>query len=367
MLSTSINLVPLTDTTADVGNLLLDPNNYRYQDEPGFRTASADRFHEENVQLRAAQRLRQSGVQELKSSILTNGFLPFEKIVVRTYPPKLDMYVVVEGNRRVAALKWIRDDHEAGVEIDQALLAVLDDVPVTLVDEDADDSLLLSLMGVRHVGGIKEWGGYQSAKLVAALRDDHDLDPSEVAARLAMTAHEVNRRYRAYKALQQMMSDEEFSDQARPDMYPLFHDAVSRTVVKDWLGWDDEDAEFGNAEELAQFYDLLTPSDGSDGEQIPPKLVSRENVSALRFVLPVPEAKRSLLDTTQSFDNALGLAKAKELSRTWVAQVGEALGALKGVGALELRKLEDSHLEQLEELKGAAEELLELHAALSKA
>jgi hypothetical protein len=74
-------------------------------------------------------------------------------------------------------------------------------------------------MGVRHVSGIDQWGGYQRAKLVVELRDDFKLEAGEVAERLGMSTHEVNRRYRAFKALQQMLQDEEYLDFAKPEMY----------------------------------------------------------------------------------------------------------------------------------------------------
>ena len=49
-------------------------------------------------------------------------------------------------------------------------------------------------MGIRHVGGIKQWGGYQRAKLIADLRDEHDLEPGDIAEKLALSVVEVNRR-----------------------------------------------------------------------------------------------------------------------------------------------------------------------------
>ena len=70
-----------------------------FHDSPGFS--------EESVQQRAHARLRaEENLVTLKKSILTNGFLPVERMVVRPYgdgdPQK---YLVVEGNRRTAAIQ----------------------------------------------------------------------------------------------------------------------------------------------------------------------------------------------------------------------------------------------------------------------
>jgi hypothetical protein len=37
-----------------------------------------------------------------------------------------------------------------------------------------------------------------------------------------MTVHEVNRGYRAFKALQQMQEDEDFGEHAHAEMYPPY-------------------------------------------------------------------------------------------------------------------------------------------------
>lgn len=352
-----------------LGDLLVDPNNYRFQDADNFVAANTSRFHEESVQRRAMERLRQGGLAELKNSILTNGFLPFERIIVRPYD-EIDgrsRYLVIEGNRRVAALNWIRQDHEAGVDVRADVLTILDTVPVTVVlpgESGHDETLILSLMGVRHVGGIKEWGGYQRAKLVTELRDQHHLETAEIAARLGMTAHEVNRRYRAFRALLQMMQDEEFTDQAQPDMYPLFHEAVTGTVIKDWLGWNDEELRFDETDNRQAFYRLIVSTQDDEGNTVPPKLVNREAVRELREILPITEARRVLLDTDRSFADALALAKAENLSRTWVAQVGEAIAALVSIGALELQSLGAEDLGEITRLRDLADRLLELHSRL---
>lgn len=354
-------MATLNELNIPINNLLLDPNNFRYQDEPGYVTADTSRFHEGTVQDRAKKRLRSEGLTELKNSILTNRFLPVERLVVRRYEHVGGKYLVVEGNRRLAALQWIADDYEAGVVIAESVLKVLEAVPAVLIEGDEDDSIYLSLMGIRHVGGIRQWGGYQRAKLVTELRDKHQLDSADIGNRLGMSTQEVNRRYRAFKALEKMQEDEDFGDQATPSMYTIFHEAVSLPVVREWLGWTDADG-FSNEQELAKFYELITPTEREDGEQSsPPKIVNYSQVRDLRAILPVPEARRVLLESDRSFSEALALAKAEELSRSWASQVAEAIAALRSVGALELRTLDAEGIREIENLRDIATSLLETH------
>ncbi len=132
--------------------LLLDPNNYRYQDNPDFSYAEERRFHEEGVQDRAFRRLtRDESLIQLKNSFITNGFIPVERLVVRPYPHAEDRYLILEGNRRLAALRWIADDYEAGVDLPESVLASLEAVPVIIVENQADPAFCESLMGVRHI------------------------------------------------------------------------------------------------------------------------------------------------------------------------------------------------------------------------
>ncbi len=127
-------------------------------------------------------------------------------------------------------------------------------------------------MGVRHVSGIKEWGGFQRAELIAVLKDQHGMDSGEIADRLALTTQEVNRRYRAVKVLEQMQLSESYGLYARPDMYPIFHEAVSLPVVRTWLGWDEANVRFTNEETIGHFYSLVTPEESDEEEPKEPKI-----------------------------------------------------------------------------------------------
>ena len=341
----------------DIDQLLLDANNYRFQDAQDFVFADPKRFAEESVQAKALARIRDENLNPLKQSILKNGFLPFERLVVA---PHDDKFLVVEGNRRLAALRWIKSDILAGAAVPDGISDAIRAIPVVVVPPDGEDDpgLKEALMGVRHVSGIKSWGGYQRALLVATLKDKYNIESSEIAQRLGMTVHEVNRRYRALKALQQMMHSENYSDMARPEMYPLFHEAVSLPAVRDWLQWDDQTCEFKSLENADQFYSLLTIPESSTEDQKEPKINSYSEVRELRLVLASPEARKVLLNPTKSFPEALAVTKRQEIVNSWKSEVAEAIEAVKGIGGYELKRLDEEDLGLLRSLKEVLTEVL---------
>ena len=361
---TTPTMPDFNSTRVPVERLLLDPNNYRFHDDQDFVFAAEQRLHERTVQDRTWQRLRDDGLNELKMSLRTNGFMPMEPLVVRKYEHLEDRYLVIEGNRRLAALMWIRNDIDAGVEVSEDVVAMLSGIPVVVVShEEEDPAFFEALMGVRHISGTKEWGGYQRAKLVVTLRDERNMEAKDIADRVGMTTHEVNRRYRAFKALEQMREHEDFGDYMTPTLYPLFHEAVSLPVVREWLGWQPNAARFANEDELVHFYTLISPAE-MDGVRQEPKITRHSEVRELRSILPNEEAKGALLDERTPFVEALAIAKKGEFSRTWTAKVEAAHSALQELGFREFKNLSGEDRERLQKISDLALEIIRSHEQL---
>jgi len=342
-------------------DLLLDPNNYRLQDTDSFQQTAPERFHLERVQSGTMARVRSEGIAALRDSIVSNGFLPIERIVVTRYDHEAGKYLVIEGNRRVAALRQIKTEYDSGIDIPSEVVKVFDAVPCVVVENDGNvEYFKEALMGIRHVGGIREWGGYQRAKLIADMRDVHDIELGEVAQKLGLSANEVNRRYRAFKALEQMQRDEEFADLVTARLYPIFHEAVSMPLVRDWLSWDPENYGFTNAEARENFYRMITPQPDpdDDGREADPKIGTYMDVRALREILPNPDAKADLLDLKRSIADALSIAKTKEKSKRWRVEVTDANTALSNIGVLELQNLTEQDRSLIDELVETAQAVL---------
>ena len=356
-------MVNFSTATVPLRDILLDPNNFRFS-EPGDTTSvSESRFAELKVQQAALEKLKEESLPELKLSITENGFVPVERIVVRALPQSDDgisRYVVVEGNRRTAALKLLEQEHAGGVDLSPSLVEVFDAVPVLLA-EDASEDDILSVMGIRHVGGPKEWGGYQSALLVFRLMSRDAANPRAVASRLGLSVNEVNRRYRAFSALTQMMNDEEYGDAVKPAMYPIFHEAVGQTVVREWLGWSPSERLFKNDAHRELFYGWLTKGDPE------PKIRGYGDVRDLRQILENEDALTALKDDDQTLSDALAIVKADAKAVRWLPNVKSTLASLDDLGSDTIESLTPEEIELLTRLKKRADWIIRAHGLVAAA
>lgn len=356
-----------TPEALELDHLLLDPNNYRFLDMGDYVSVAPERCHEDTVQERVFMLIQRDGLDELralKESIEVNGYLPIEALIVRPYPHGEGLYIVVEGNRRVAAMRWLQRDHDAGAAVSPDLLDGFTELPALVVDPQSPDFARTRqvLLGLRHVSGIKEWGGYQRAQVVTELVDREALTPADAAKAIGMTSHEAMRRYRAFKALEQMKRDEEFGAQAKPEMYPLFHEAVAQPSVRDWLGWYDETYEFTQEDNRLEFYKLLTPQVREREDEMPrardPKIRTREDVRNLREILGDEAAVESLLDPDSTLADALAIPRASA-ARTWLPRIRAACRALGEIPVETLKNMTREDVAPLIELRSALQERLD--------
>lgn len=347
----------LVDVEIPIDKIFLDPNNYRFREEKDFQVIPEDKFHIEVNQKRAAQKLK-ADIPDLVKSIKSNGFLKVERVVVAKYGDSGDYYVI-EGNRRIAALKQISDEIEAGIFENQNLNDMLKNVPCLLAENTEDlPAFKESLMGIRHVGGIKEWGGFQRAQLIYEMRKVHGLDAGTVSERIGLSVQEVNRRYKAISALNQLLSDEEFGERGSPAMYPLFHEAIALPVVRDWLGWKDETNQFENNIAREQFYYLLVGMQDDEGHKTDPKLNTYQDVRALREIVPNAQAKSYLLNPGEPFSTAVSAANQQTVQSKWRDEVNQAIVALKAITLGEIESIDTDDLSSLESIKSEVERIV---------
>jgi len=327
----------------DPDKLLLDPNNYRFHDLQNYRQVpTRSRYAEDGVQERALALLQNTDSFELdalKDSIETNGFVPLEQIVVERFEGVADLFLVIEGNRRVAAVKSLLREQAAGsADISEIKLAGMRELPaIEIIGTPTERSeYRQTLMAIRHIAGIRAWGPYQQAKLIVELFEKES-QFSKVAKEIGITTREVARRYRASKALQQMEEDEEFGEYAHPKLYALFHEAVAQPKVREWLDFSDDD--FTAHSEVARraFYELLSPSK-LDEDTRHPKLQTARDVRQLKDIIDKPTARRILLDVERSLQDAVSAAENESVAVDY--------GALESALAQALRALRQPPIDQ---------------------
>ena len=360
----------LAPVNVKLDDLLLDPNNPRFSElGEGYDEVQESRFGDEKVQQIAFDKMRSKtfNVAELRDTIKTIGFLPMDRIVVREWIGKdgEKKYVVIEGNRRVTALKWLLQLDEAGKEtFDEATRQNFTDLECLLLDQAiAPEAASLILPGLRHVSGIKEWGPYQKAKAVFALRQT-GLSPQEAAQSLGLSTRAANNSYRCFLALENLKEDEEFGEFAQPNMYSYFEEVFKKPTVKAWLGWSDEEEEFTNNDNLREFYTWMVGPLDDDEDSGPHKLPEAKSVRDLAQIIEDENA----LAVLRSHDGTLSRALARyeqDHPEDWYPKITAATSALKSLTPDMLRNMDEPTLECLLTLKAQIEQSLEDREKLS--
>lgn len=143
-------------------NLTFDPHNPRL---PG----SEDK-REEDAALRWM--LDKASVVELMQSIGEHGYFAGEPLIVTEDGAPKGKYVVIEGNRRLAAVRLLHHPEDAPVKRASVkeVVAQANHKPKTLPCIIVDDRKeVLAELGFRHVTGIKAWNSLQKAKYLKQL------------------------------------------------------------------------------------------------------------------------------------------------------------------------------------------------------
>jgi hypothetical protein len=118
--------------------------------------------------------LRDASIIELMGSIGEKGYFPGEPILVVEDKSKEGSYRVVEGNRRLCAVKLLlnpdiaqirrKSVHEASASSSQKP----EKLPVLIFN---DRSEILGYLGYRHVTGIKQWEPLAKAKYLSQFKE----------------------------------------------------------------------------------------------------------------------------------------------------------------------------------------------------
>ena len=356
--------------TAPVARLLVHPNNYRFLDSPAWKRRQEKRFHDGTVQEATMQLLERHPryqLSELRSSILANGYVPLERVVVLPYKHAKGYYIIVEGNRRVAALKTLLRDHRDGsLTLTDEQVAEFSKIPVAVLDPEEESVMTAErvLMGIRHIAGPREWGAYQQAHFILELVDDEGQEFGAIAKHLGLTKLETPRRYRAMRALKAMENDEHYSAAAKPEFYRLFHELVAQPQVRDFFGWNHDKAAFDDEERARQFFELVAPQD----PDVDPKLQTYADVRSLKQIIGNPGAEAALLDPDQTLAAAIAKAKPEEAPAGAVdvsTEISRFIRVLQEITVEALRALSEEDVSALQSVTELVAARLEEYRLLS--
>ena len=147
-----------------VTNLILDSKN------PRLPKSMSNKSEKEIINFL----LSDASLIELMLAISKNDFFEGEQLLV--VPDEGDKYLVVEGNRRLSAVKLLHNPELGEVyksKIEQVIREAEHkptDLPC-LIFEDKDE--ILKYLGYRHITGIKSWKLLEKARYLAKLKNDY--------------------------------------------------------------------------------------------------------------------------------------------------------------------------------------------------
>jgi hypothetical protein len=283
-------ILNLSSQQVKLEQIFLDPNNPRV-DKPGKEKVCDDRIIEQNIQQECLQELRSQRVNDLIESIRTSGFWVVDRIVLR--PLASNQYVVVEGNRRVAALRVLKSVHEKGkITLPKDIYDGVVKVEA-LIYRGKNPEIAWIIQGFRHTPGIRSWEKYPTARFLAEFEKESKKNIREIASIFSsMGRHEVTVSLRSFYAFEQARQDEDYGDRLDPEKFGLFDEIVFRKpLLQDWLGWNDKKRRFLNQKNLKKFLLWTTAPAGEE-----PKLTVSKTTRDLLTYLVTPENKKLLVE-----------------------------------------------------------------------
>ncbi len=275
--------------------LYFDPDNPRF-------TSSAGQNSQDQIQ--ALLEREPHIALELVDSLLENGFIEYEPLVVRKRPSGTGFYVV-EGNRRLAAIRHIRQNKTKYAK-KSSRLADLESVPVLVFpegDTHQKDKQRVYL-GVRHLFGFREWPAESKARFLdSQIKSKADVD--RTMRELNIKRHELQRYLIPYRIRQQ--ASELMKPHQDQDFWVL-GEGLSRAGVKEYILLEvDKDTLAVKSVDFKRLKNLLTFVYGTPQKQREDRLIEEtRDLSKLAKVLSSPQALAAV-EKGKSLEDALVL------------------------------------------------------------
>ena len=144
-------------------------------------------------------------VDEIVLSILANGFFDNEALLAVKEGGKT---VIIEGNRRLAAVKSLLSPNEIDnkgmmkytSQITQELTDALQTIPV-IISNDRKESW--GYIGFKHVNGPAKWGSYAKAQYIATVHNDYKIPLEVISQQIGDNNQTVLKLYQGLMVIDQ--------------------------------------------------------------------------------------------------------------------------------------------------------------------
>jgi len=302
-----------------VDNLLVDAQNPRLVAEHGAH--SQDELIE--------TLWRNMAVDEIAMSIAANGYFAHEPMFAERHGSH---HVVVEGNRRLAAVKLLLDSElrqRVGATSLPRLSGDLRKRLQLLPVVECKRGDVWQYVGFKHVNGPQEWESFAKAKYIAWVHDELGVGLDEIANHIGDQHSTVRRLYRALTVLGQAEDSKAYSidDRAKTHFsfshlytgldYPGFQEHLGISKVRTDESRPVPRAKLKNLGELCEWLygskskdkPPVVKSQNPDLRILDEVLQSKNGIAALRSGLPLKTSQSISRGDERLFRESLVVAK----------------------------------------------------------
>ncbi len=221
----------------NIKKLFLDAKNPRFP--ISFETKSQDEIWE--CMSRAFR------LEELALSMVENGYFEIEPMAVipkkeistqkeyDTYKVSDNEFIVVDGNRRLSAIRGLIDKKFPDIKITEDLQKQFEDGVPVLFYAKRDD--ILSFLGVHHLAGVRSWDIYDRARYIVHLKREKGKTLSQIQDMIGNDTNLPIKLYVSYRLIEILKEhDDNFDDKSAKDNFSFLTLALSKPEIRAYIG-----------------------------------------------------------------------------------------------------------------------------------
>ena len=284
-----------------------------------------------------------TSIEELVSAIAENNYFSGEPLVVIPHPDpgKAGAFIVVEGNRRLTALRLLQDPRKWSTPsakiIDIFKNAKYRPTTVPVVVKKTRDEVL-PYLGYRHITGIKEWGSLAKARYMEQLfnrtasQNDVKEQYREVAGTIGSRRDHIKRNLEALAVYNIIEKNNFFGIDGLDEesiKFAVLSTALANPRIGKFIGLDEDsvNADRLNTDHIKEITEWLFKRD----EKGKTKVGESRNIPQLAAVVDNPNSLEALRGGA-----SLNIAyqKTADINEDFISALYRAEEAIRNVVAL---------------------------------
>lgn len=310
-------------------------------------------------------------VNEIMLSITSNGYWDYEPLIVIK---ESSNYIVIEGNRRLAAIKLIHDNQNIVLpktikeNITENLKKDTSSLPCMIVNSR---QAAWKFIGFKHVNGPAKWGSFAKAKYLSEIHNDFGIPLNDIAKQIGDTNKTAQKLYQGLMVLEQAKASGVYDyDNIQADRIYFSHlyTGIQRDGIRNFINLKDASDESptpvpdDSLEDLGEFLtwlygnkitneDSIIKSQNPDLKHLDEVLKNRESIAALRsgenldYAYEISRSNESVFE-----ENLLTAKRSLQKAKGYITTGYEGAEELLKV-AISVANLADALYEEMHKIK----------------